>query len=195
MYSGALSSFYIALRCSGKLDNSFSVARRGLNLLTSPIRTVKQQRRLCTWENKTEFLSVLWLSSSIQCAMALWFVSIHPSEATVSACVVLFWESLFSGWLVDFCLILVLHTYVTNIFFLVSGTNVYFFYNVNNKNQYFATWFKKAFSFLCKLRHAAGWSLMQRAAGYNSTCCSLPFCINLRFSAASMQETGSLCQN
>lgn len=59
MYSGALSSFYIALRCSGKLDNSFSVARRGLNLLTSPIRTVKQQRRLCTWENKTEFLSVL----------------------------------------------------------------------------------------------------------------------------------------
>lgn len=36
---------------------------------------------------------------------------------------------------------------------------------------------------------------MRRPAGYNSTFCSLPFCINLRFSAALMQDTGTLCQN
>lgn len=148
MYSGALSSFYIALNVVESWTTpSLLLVEDWIYWQVLSELSNKQQRRLCTWENKTEFLSVVWLSSSIQCAMALWFVSIHPSEATVSACVVLFWESLFSGWLVDFCLILVLHTYVTNIFFLVSGTNVYFFYNVNNKNQYFATWFKKAFSY------------------------------------------------
>lgn len=83
-----------------------------------------------------------------------------------------------------------------------SERNLYFFY-ISNTDLPVVMWFKGQ-SFLCYLNYfntnwdtqqlAGGSPSLQRPAGQNANCCSSSSCLNLRFSAASMQETVTLCQ-
>lgn len=90
-------------------------------------------------------------------------------------------------------------------FLLHSERNVYFFY-ISNTDLRVVTRFEGQ-SFLCCLNYFnTNWDTQQlagaspsppspqRPAAQNASCCSSSSCPNLRFSAASVQETVTLCQ-
>lgn len=102
LYSGMLSSLYIAQRGNGKLNNCFSVAHRGLNLFMGPPRSVKhtlfskgsstsgrikQNLTLCGLTGMTDLFYQMCCSS---------LVCKHPSiQSNCLQCIAaLFWEEL-----------------------------------------------------------------------------------------------------